>query len=171
MTTNVVEKMLEKAGFSGVGEKARERLAEAITEVLAEEITALDNMKRKVQEEMEQRDADFSAMAVMQKDLFDKHMETEKKILAEKKAGFEKQQREANSKLMLIYKLCGEVFGEQPSPESVTAEEPVQLVRNFYKCVCGYGWEDIHSCACDDRCPVCNTAVSPYDSNDLEKGE
>ena len=180
MTTNVVEKMLERAGFRGVGAKSRKRLVDAISEVYIEELTALEDMRIDFLKEIdgkeeaflamvEQRNKDFTAMTAMQKDLFDKYTEAEKKVLAEEKKLFELRQRETNSKLALIYKLCGEVFGEQTPPAVVTAEEPVQLVRNFYKCPCGYDWEDIHSCACDDRCPVCNTAVSPYYSEDLEK--
>jgi len=47
--------------------------------------------------------------------------------------------------------------------------------RNYYKCVkelddklCNTEWEDEWDCTCDDRCPKCNTAVSPYKSEDIE---
>jgi hypothetical protein len=29
-------------------------------------------------------------------------------------------------------------------------------------------WSDEWSCACDDRCPVCNHEIVPYDSEELE---
>ena len=46
-------------------------------------------------------------------------------------------------------------------------------VINLYECDCGATWTDKWSCECDDRCPMCNTAVSPsestwYDEHDNE---
>jgi len=38
---------------------------------------------------------------------------------------------------------------------------------NRYCCDCGNEWADQWSCACDDRCPVCNTSTSPSSSRDL----
>lgn len=38
MKTNVVEKIIEKAGFGGVGEKSRKRLVDAIASVYMEDI-------------------------------------------------------------------------------------------------------------------------------------
>lgn len=35
---------------------------------------------------------------------------------------------------------------------------------NYYRCECGEEWTDEWSCACDDRCPTCNTSISPYAS-------
>ena len=29
---------------------------------------------------------------------------------------------------------------------------------------CEHDWTDIHSCGCDDECPVCGTSISPVDS-------
>lgn len=29
---------------------------------------------------------------------------------------------------------------------------------------CGIEWEDTWSCACNDRCPVCNKEIEPYKS-------
>lgn len=42
---------------------------------------------------------------------------------------------------------------------------------NEYDCPCGESWEDVWSCQCDDRCPVCNTACSPSTSTDLAASE
>lgn len=40
---------------------------------------------------------------------------------------------------------------------------------NHYGCsVCGHHWTDEWSCMCDDRCPECNTSISPYFSEELE---
>lgn len=36
---------------------------------------------------------------------------------------------------------------------------------NYYACTCGYDWQDTHDCACDDRCPSCNTSIQPYFSD------
>ncbi len=38
--------------------------------------------------------------------------------------------------------------------------------NNLYRCDCeGAGeWESAWSCQCDDECPECRTAVSPYES-------
>jgi hypothetical protein len=39
---------------------------------------------------------------------------------------------------------------------------------NYYKCVrCGECWRDEWDCMCDDRCPVCNLEMTPYESDDL----
>jgi len=44
---------------------------------------------------------------------------------------------------------------------------------NHYACSeCGAHWTDEWSCMCDDRCPDCNTSISPYFSKELgEKAE
>jgi uncharacterized protein with PIN domain len=34
---------------------------------------------------------------------------------------------------------------------------------------CGQEWSDEWSCACNDRCPVCNAEIEPYESE--ETGE
>ena len=46
--------------------------------------------------------------------------------------------------------------------------------RNYYKCtriineeICNTEWKDDWDCTCDDRCPVCNTAISPHKSEDI----
>lgn len=40
---------------------------------------------------------------------------------------------------------------------------------NKYQCHCGYVWHDVWDSMCDDKCPVCNTAMSPYTSIELER--
>ena len=43
---------------------------------------------------------------------------------------------------------------------------------NRYRCTrCATEWEDRWDCACDDRCPNCDTPHSPYESEDLEEGD
>ncbi|QOX80884.1 hypothetical protein FY034_17840 (plasmid) [Trichlorobacter lovleyi] len=37
---------------------------------------------------------------------------------------------------------------------------------NYYRCTCGHEWQDEWDCQCDDRCPKCNTSVSPCRSED-----
>jgi len=40
--------------------------------------------------------------------------------------------------------------------------------RNFYRCPRdGTDWFDEWSCACNDRCPTCNTEIEPFASNEL----
>lgn len=41
-----------------------------------------------------------------------------------------------------------------------------KYARNFYKCSCGESWSDDWDCACDDRCPKCNTSISPHTSSE-----
>lgn len=40
--------------------------------------------------------------------------------------------------------------------------------RNYYKCTCKCEWEDVWSSMCDDRCPACNTAISPFKSEEVK---
>ena len=48
-------------------------------------------------------------------------------------------------------------------------EEPMNYYyRNFYECPCGETWEDEWDSTCDDRCPSCDTSVSP--SSSIETG-
>lgn len=42
--------------------------------------------------------------------------------------------------------------------------------RMFYS-HCGTEWEDTWSCACNDRCPVCNREIEPYDFGEMESEE
>jgi len=41
--------------------------------------------------------------------------------------------------------------------------EPMTYI-NHYRCPCGSEWTDSWTCACNDRCPVCNTEVEPHHS-------
>lgn len=42
------------------------------------------------------------------------------------------------------------------------------LFLNHYECSeCGNAWEDEWSCACDDRCAVCNASIEPHQSDDI----
>ena len=50
----------------------------------------------------------------------------------------------------------------------IAKSEGKNWFRNYYDCArCNYQWIDEWSAKCDDRCPVCNTAISPYNSEDL----
>ena len=55
----------------------------------------------------------------------------------------------------------------EQKPEST---EPEMNFRNFYR-HCGEEWDDCWDSTCDDECPVCGKAISPYKSEDLEEGE
>jgi hypothetical protein len=46
----------------------------------------------------------------------------------------------------------------------VTSEEP--QFRNHYR-HCGQEWNDVWSCTCNDKCPVCGAEIEPYESEDL----
>ena len=38
------------------------------------------------------------------------------------------------------------------------------VYRNEYACSCGHEWSDEWSCACDDRCPQCDTEIEPEET-------
>ncbi len=43
---------------------------------------------------------------------------------------------------------------------------------NRYKCErCSEEWEDQWDCMCNDRCPVCNAEIEPFESEDLGKAK
>lgn len=48
------------------------------------------------------------------------------------------------------------------------AADGTTLYRNFYVCPCGETWEDVWSCACNDRCPACNKEIEPSESEEVE---
>jgi hypothetical protein len=50
---------------------------------------------------------------------------------------------------------------EEHRPEEF--EKLQDRFENRYIC-CGVPWTDEHSCGCDDECPKCGAAVSPYES-------
>ena len=40
---------------------------------------------------------------------------------------------------------------------------------NHYSCEdCGIDWEDAWSCACNDRCPDCDSEIEPYEVEEKE---
>ena len=45
---------------------------------------------------------------------------------------------------------------------SVKSEDPTHC-RNRYR-RCGQEWGDTWSCACNDKCPVCNAEIEPFES-------
>lgn len=52
--------------------------------------------------------------------------------------------------------------------EEVEPEEVRPRFRNWYKCDhCKADWNDVWDCMCDDRCPVCDIAMSPYYSEEI----
>jgi hypothetical protein len=38
---------------------------------------------------------------------------------------------------------------------------------NYYLCHCGEEWEMEWSCACNDRCPSCDSEIEPYQSDEI----
>lgn len=36
---------------------------------------------------------------------------------------------------------------------------------------CGQFWQDVSECTNNDRCPVCNREIEPYESEDIEPEE
>lgn len=47
--------------------------------------------------------------------------------------------------------------------------EEMYTVENHYRCSeCGEKWIDRWDCACNDRCPVCDSEIEPYESVWLE---
>lgn len=47
---------------------------------------------------------------------------------------------------------------------------PGHWYRNHYR-HCKTEWNDEWSCTCNDRCPVCNAEIEPYESDDLREEE
>ncbi len=46
-------------------------------------------------------------------------------------------------------------------------QEPEKF-RNYYRCPNdGSVWQDTWSCMCNDKCPVCNAEIEPFDSEEL----
>jgi len=40
--------------------------------------------------------------------------------------------------------------------------------KNYYRCPsCDAEWEDVWTCCCNDRCPVCNKEIEPYNSEEF----
>lgn len=52
--------------------------------------------------------------------------------------------------------------------EDVLLGLPEPIILNHYECSdCGTTWSDEWTCACDDRCPECNTSNAPFESEEL----
>lgn len=48
-------------------------------------------------------------------------------------------------------------------------DEDDPCYRSHYACTeCGTHWVDEWSCACNDRCPTCNSEIEPYYSEDIK---
>ncbi len=59
---------------------------------------------------------------------------------------------------------------EWPSEEAWVELEDLtcQKYTNYYYCGdCKERWEDIWDCKCDDKCPTCNKAYTPYKSEEI----
>ena len=61
---------------------------------------------------------------------------------------------------------CSITDGPQ-TPEEQRRAEGELVFRNYYECSCGTEWDDEWTSMCDDRCPKCNTSISPYTSEEL----
>lgn len=58
------------------------------------------------------------------------------------------------------------------SVEDIKPEEVKPRFRNWYKCDhCKTDWNDVWDSMCDDRCPVCGIALSPYYSEEIQEKE
>jgi hypothetical protein len=55
--------------------------------------------------------------------------------------------------------------------DGLTGDEPDKYTNYYRHNKCDAEWQDDHSCQCDDECPVCGTAISPYKSDDIVSGE
>lgn len=57
---------------------------------------------------------------------------------------------------------------KNPECEHQHEDEPLctPAYRNTYE-HCGITWDDEWSCACNDRCPVCNAEIEPSDSEEI----
>lgn len=48
---------------------------------------------------------------------------------------------------------------------TVATEEKLRFLNHYRHC--GEEWSEEWSCMCNDRCPVCNKEIEPYESEDL----
>lgn len=54
------------------------------------------------------------------------------------------------------------------TPNVADKEETTARYRNFYRCPNdGTEWQDVWSCTCNDKCPVCNSEIEPYRSDEV----
>jgi len=55
---------------------------------------------------------------------------------------------------------------------STAAEMTKPLYLNHYRCPYDKTeWDDVWDCTCNDRCPVCDAEIEPYESEDYEEEE
>jgi hypothetical protein len=53
--------------------------------------------------------------------------------------------------------------------DPIEKDEPIKYI-NYYRCTdCNTEWQDEWSCQCDDECPICAVAYSPYMSEDINE--
>lgn len=70
---------------------------------------------------------------------------------------------------------CFFQLGQRPSDwKDAVIAMPVEEVnprfRNWYRCDhCKTVWDDVWDCTCDDRCPMCDTSISPYTSEEIKE--
>jgi hypothetical protein len=63
------------------------------------------------------------------------------------------------------------VWGKDYKKVTIEPDEPNKFINYYRHNKCDAEWQDEWSCQCDDECPVCGTAISPYKSDDIESGE
>lgn len=56
-----------------------------------------------------------------------------------------------------------ECLGEAPATNRIERQSSAWSFVNVYE-HCGVTWEDTWTCACNDRCPECNTEIEPVES-------
>lgn len=70
--------------------------------------------------------------------------------------------------------LCEDELFEEVIQRGATIEDAlaaqVNLLANTYR-HCGQSWRDEWSCACNDRCPVCNKEIEPAESETIRSLE
>ena len=65
-------------------------------------------------------------------------------------------------------KKLGEWEVDGSKVNKIMKEEESPLFRNFYRCPRdGTQWQDEWSCMCNDRCPVCDAEIEPYESEEI----
>jgi len=52
-------------------------------------------------------------------------------------------------------------------PKCTDSEKEPNVFINFYQCVCGKEWESVWSCACNSKCPECNSEIEPHQTEDI----
>lgn len=59
--------------------------------------------------------------------------------------------------------------GECPdcADKTFAAEFPEENYRNYYE-HCGQEWSEVADSMCNDKCPVCNAEITPYNSEEID---